>query len=106
MKRETTTSNSKIQTFLNQCRNRTNQQPVEIQIRSGKWKSIGHTLIKSDQASLDWNPQGHRKRSGLETELKKIFKNWREAKTTSKNIMRWKDLVVALCRPMDEEIEK
>ena len=130
--RETVASCNSIQTFVNRClRNilgnrwpnkisnkdlwkRTNQHPIEHTIRSRKWKWIGHTIQKNDnnvtKKALDWNPQGHRKRGrpkntwrrGLTTELKKIDKTWKEAKTAAMDRKRWKDTVVALCPPLDE----
>ena len=57
---------------------------------------------KKTRQALDWNPHEHRKRRrpkhtcrrGLEIELKKIEKIWREAKATSTDRRRWRDLVV------------
>ncbi len=78
------TTTRKIQTFINSClrrilqirwpdtvRNcdllqRTNQLPVEQEIRKRKWRWIGHTLRKPSTSitrqALTWNPQGKRKR--------------------------------------------
>lgn len=130
--RETVASISTLQTFVNRClRNilgirwpekisnkdlwkRTNQNAIEIQIRSRKWKWIGHTLRKNNtnvtKQAFDWNPQGHRKRGrpkntwrrGLAAELQKINKTWKEAKTAALDRRRWKNTVVALCPPVDE----
>jgi hypothetical protein len=44
----------------------TGETPVEPQIKKRKWKWIGHTSRKDENAveriALDWNPQGTRKR--------------------------------------------
>ena len=73
---------NKIQTFVNRCLRRimnvkwsdkvsnntlwtkTNQLPVEIEIKRRKWRWIGHTLRKPTSSitrqALTWNPQGKR----------------------------------------------
>ena len=42
------------------------QQPINLTIRSRRWKWIGHTLRKTNniitKQALEWNPQGKRKR--------------------------------------------
>ena len=80
----TKTNIRKIQTFINSCLRRilrihwpntinntdlwerTNQLPVEEEIRRRRWRWIGHTLRKPPQnitrQALTWNPQGKRKR--------------------------------------------
>ena len=44
----------------------TRQKPKEIQIKTRKWRWIGHTLRKTEGAvekqALDWNPKGARRR--------------------------------------------
>jgi hypothetical protein len=44
----------------------TGETPVEHQSKKRKWKWIGHTIRKDENAveriALDWNPQGTRKR--------------------------------------------
>jgi hypothetical protein len=44
----------------------TGETPVEPKIKKRKWKCIGHTIRKDENAveriALDWNPQGTRKR--------------------------------------------
>jgi hypothetical protein len=74
----------KLQSFINRCLRRilnvrwpdvisnimlwetTGETPVEPQIKKRKWKWIGHTIRKDENAveriALDWNPQGTRKR--------------------------------------------
>ena len=130
--RETASSMKSVQVFINKClRNilgirwpdtisnvnlwrRTKQQPVDVTIRTRRWKWIGHTLRKANsnitKQALEWNPQGQRKRGrpkntwrrGLSSDLRKIGKNWGEAKTIAQNRGRWKATVVALCPPWDE----
>jgi hypothetical protein len=44
---------------------KTGEKPIELQIKKRKWKWIGHTIRKYENAVertvLDWNPQGTRK---------------------------------------------
>jgi hypothetical protein len=51
------------------------KEPVETQIKRQKWRWMGHTLRKSDDAiekqSLDWNPQGAHKRGWPKTTWKR-----------------------------------
>jgi len=45
---------------------RTEEVEMSMQIKGRKWKWIGHTLRKRNEAiereALDWNPQGKRRR--------------------------------------------
>jgi hypothetical protein len=45
---------------------KTGEKPIELQIKKRKWKWIGHTIRKDQNAVerivLDWNPQGTWKR--------------------------------------------
>jgi hypothetical protein len=45
---------------------KTREKPIELQIKKRKWKRIGHTIRKDQNAVerivLDWNPQVTRKR--------------------------------------------
>ena len=68
------------------------QQPINLTIRSRRWTWIGHTLRKANnnitKQSLEWNPQGKRKRGrsknswwrGFISELEAINTTWGEAK--------------------------
>ena len=80
----TKTLEKKIQTFVNRCLRRikkifwphvirnedlwaqTNCPQISPQIKSRKWRWMGHTLRKNDneisKVSLQWNPQGKRRR--------------------------------------------
>jgi hypothetical protein len=44
----------------------TQQEPTELEIKRRKWKWLGHTLRRPQtdikRATLDWNPQGSRRR--------------------------------------------
>jgi hypothetical protein len=73
----------KLQSFINRCLRRilnvrwpdviintmlwetTGEKPLELRIKNRKWKWIGHTIRKDENAveriALDWNPQGTRK---------------------------------------------
>ncbi|VDO69787.1 unnamed protein product [Schistosoma margrebowiei] len=98
----------KIQVFINSCLrkilqirwpdtisnnvlwDKTNQIPVEEEIRKKRWKWIGHTLRKAHNCvtrqALTWNPQGHWRRvrpkntlrREMETDIRKMNKNWME----------------------------
>ncbi|CAH8465462.1 unnamed protein product [Schistosoma haematobium] len=98
----------KIQVFINNCLRkilqihwpdtisnnvlweRTNQIPVEEEIRKKRWKWIGHTLRKAPNCvtrqALTWNPEGQRKRGRPKNTLRremvidmiKMNKNWME----------------------------
>ena len=88
---------------------KTNQKPVEGEIKSRKWKWIGHTLRKDTtditREALEWNPQGKRKRGRPKItwrrtvleEAKSVNKTWSELKLYAKNRIRWRELVAALC---------
>ena len=81
--RETVSSIKALQVFLNRCLRtilgvkwldtisnkelwrKTQQQPINLTIRSRRWKWIGHTQRKANnntKQALEWNPQGKRKR--------------------------------------------
>ncbi|VDO95954.1 unnamed protein product [Schistosoma margrebowiei] len=67
---------------------RTNQIPVEEEIRKKRWKCIGHTLRKAPNCvtrqALTWNPQNQRGRGRpkntlrreMETDMRKMNKIW------------------------------
>jgi hypothetical protein len=87
----------------------TGETPVETQIKKRKWKWIGHTIRKDENAveriTLDWNPQGTRKRGrpkktwrrSIMEEARKEGKTWREVKRLAADRSRWKNFVAALC---------
>ncbi|VDO57159.1 unnamed protein product [Schistosoma margrebowiei] len=98
----------KIQVFINSCLRkilqirrpdtisnnvlweRTNQIPVEEEIRKKRWKWIGHTLRKAlncvTRQALTWNHQGQTRRGRprntlrreMEIDTRKMNKNWME----------------------------
>ena len=85
------------------------QIPVENEIKTRKWRWIGHTLRKDSnditREALEWNPQGNRKkgrpkitwRRTVLDEAKSVGKVWAELKTYAQNRVRWRELVAALC---------
>ena len=93
---------------------KTKQQPINLTIRSSRWKWIWHTLRKADnniaKQALEWNPQGKRKRCrpnnswrrGVISELQAIHTTWGETKRKAQDRTRWKETVIALCPPWDE----
>ena len=124
---------SKLQTFIN-CRVRyimgiwrprrisnkdlwqcTKQERVEVTIRRRKWGWIGHTLRKPatniTRQSLEWNPQGSRKRCRpkkswqrtVQKEFENIGLSWEAVKRTTQNRVQWKSVVEALCSGRSEE---
>lgn len=125
--RTTKHTTHRLQTFTNTClrrilhiwwrdkvRNvdlweRTNQEPIDVQIRKRKWSWIGHTLRKPakdiTRQALRWNPQGKRKqgrprnswRRSVETEMSKGGLNWGDLERTAKNRVKWRTFVSGLC---------
>jgi hypothetical protein len=123
----TSSITQKLQSFINRCLRRilnvrwpdvisnimlwetTGETPVEFQIKKRKWKWIGHSIRKDENAveriALDWNPQGTRKRGrpkktwrrSVMEEARKEGKTWREVKRLAADRSRWKSLVAALC---------
>jgi hypothetical protein len=123
----------KLQTFINRClRNilnirwpetisneqlwaRTNQTPMETEIKKRKWSWIDHTLRKPEcnitRQALDWNPQGKCKvgrpkqtwRRSIEAETRAAGMTWAELKRTSQNRVRWKGVIAAICSPRNPE---
>ena len=89
---KTTNQITRLQTFINKCLRRitntkwtdkitneelwriTKQKPIEIQTKRKKWNWIGHTVHKEAEAiektTLDWNPQGYRRRGRPENVVK------------------------------------
>ncbi|VDP37167.1 unnamed protein product [Schistosoma mattheei] len=106
--RTSTTIIKKVQVFINGCLRkilnvrwpdsisnillweRTNQLPVEEEIRKRRWKWTEYTLRKSPNCitrqALIWNPEGKRKggrpnntsRLEIEADMKKMNRNWKE----------------------------
>ena len=93
---------------------KTKQEPISRVIKIRKWKWIGHTLRidknNITRQSLEWNPQGKRKRGrprntwrrNITTELKNVNTTWEEIKNLAQNRVRWRAFVAALCPPWDE----
>ena len=125
--RTTVASDTKIQSFINQCLRRmlrifwpnrisnkdlwqeTNQLPPPLQIRKRKWTWIGHTLRKNPgsitRQSLQWNPQGSRARGrprnswrrSTTDEMKKAGYTWHQLVRSAQNRVRWRTIVSGLC---------
>lgn len=121
----------KVQVFINKCLKRilkiywpntirnehlwseTGFERMELMIRRRKWNWIGHTLRKPvgdiARSSLDWNPQGSRRRGCPKTTWKRtvvkeagsIGKVWKEVLDLAKNRVRWRLFVDALCSPAE-----
>ena len=78
----------------------TKQERVEVTIRRRKWGWIGHTLRKPatniTRQSLEWNPQGSRKRGRpkkswrrtVQKEFENIGLSWEAVKQTAQNRVR------------------
>ncbi|RUS88701.1 hypothetical protein EGW08_003516 [Elysia chlorotica] len=123
--RTTKTNTTKLQTFINRCLKyilkvrwpqtisneelwrRSEQTPIDIQIKKRKWVWIGHTLRKPStditRQSLEWNPQGKRKvgrpkqtwRRSMEAEIRSAGKTWTELKRDAQNRVRWRGVALA-----------
>ena len=117
----------KIQVFTNSCLRKilqirwpdtisnkllwetTNQIPAEEEIRKKRWKWIGHTLRKSPNCvtrqALTWNPEGQRRRGRpkntlrreIETDMRRMNKNWKELEKKAQDRVGWRKLVGGLC---------
>ncbi|VDP37244.1 unnamed protein product [Schistosoma margrebowiei] len=87
---------------------RTTQLPAEEEIRKRRWKWIGHTLRKSSnritRQALTWNPVGGRKRGRpkntlrriIESDMKRMNRNWKELERIAWNRIGWGVLVSGL----------
>jgi hypothetical protein len=87
---------------------KTGEKPVELQFRKRKWKWIGHTIRKDQNAVemivLDWNPQGTRKRGrpkktwkrSVVEEAQREGRTWREVNWLAADRSRWRSFVKAL----------
>ncbi|VDO50503.1 unnamed protein product [Schistosoma margrebowiei] len=110
----------KIQVFINSCLRkiirilwpdnisnnlpwtRTNQIPMEEEIKRKRWEWIGHTLRKAPNCvtrqALTWNPQGQRRRGRskntlrreMEREMRKMNKNWMELEKKVQDKVSWR----------------
>ena len=88
---------------------RAKQRLIELEIRQRKWGWLGHTLRRPPgdvaKAALEWNPQGTRLRGRPRTawrrtileEIRHQDKTWKEVKVLTKNRVRWRNFVRALC---------
>ncbi|RUS71656.1 hypothetical protein EGW08_020580 [Elysia chlorotica] len=127
----TKTNTTKLQTFINRCLKyifkvrwpqtisneelwrRTEQTPIDIQIKKRKWGLIGHTLRKPPtditRQSLEWNPQGKRKvgrpkqtwRRSMKAEIRSAGRT--ELKRDAQNRVRWRGVALALFSSGDPE---
>ena len=125
--RTTVSTTRRIQTFVNFClRNilrirypdvisnqelweRTNQQPIEHEIKRKRWRWLGHTLRKPAEnitrTALKWNPQGKRKRGrprntwrrDLEADFRGLGLSWNELERAAQDRPGWRGLVDGLC---------
>ena len=123
---------NKLQVFVNKClrrilnvrwpdkiRNeelwkRTNQVPIEEEIKKRKWKWIGHTLRKPPsniaKQALKWNPQGKRKigrprntwRRYTEAEMEKMGYTWKQLEKLAQSRPRWRSVVSGLSSPAEQ----
>jgi hypothetical protein len=79
---------------------RTEENEISMQIKRQKWKWIGHTLRKGNEAAereaLDWNPQGKWKRGRPKQMWRRMVHNEAlegksrgEVKKLARNRNRW-----------------
>jgi hypothetical protein len=88
---------------------RTKQKEIWKEIRYQKWKWIGHILRQENESiakeALEWNLQGGGRRgtpriiwrSTVRMEAEHQGKSWPEIKALSKNRIRWRAFIKALC---------
>ena len=93
---------------------RTEEIEMSMQINRQKWKWIGHTLRKGNEAikrgALDWNPQGKSRRGRprhtwqrtVHNEALEKGKSWNEVKRMARNSTRWRCFVDTLCSLRDD----
>jgi len=97
----------------NELWKRMKQPRIDLQIRKRKWGWLGHTLRKPiddiTRQALEWNPLGKRgrgrpkntwRRTVLE-DAKGVKKTWAEINCDTKNGVRWRILVDALCSTVE-----
>ena len=124
--KRTKTLLNKLQTFINSClrkllrirwpdkiRNdelwaRTGQKMISEELGRRKWRWLGHTLRKPPgsiaRQSLQWNPQGQRKRGRprttwrmcIEEKMRKKGYSWNELQKLARDRDRWRDVVSGL----------
>jgi hypothetical protein len=88
------------------------KEPVETQIKRRKWRWIGHTLSKPDDATekqaLDWKQQGACTRRPKTTWKRMVYDKtghhgmtWGEVKVLALNCVRWKIFTEDLCSSLE-----
>ncbi|BFZ10456.1 hypothetical protein BsWGS_13495 [Bradybaena similaris] len=93
---------------------RTNQLPVEEEIRRRRWRRIGHTLRKSPnnitRQALKWNPQGKRKRGrprntwrrDLEADTTRMGYTWSQLERMAQDRGMWRAAISSPYADKDE----
>ncbi|VDO94488.1 unnamed protein product [Schistosoma margrebowiei] len=88
---------------------RTNQIPVEQEVRKKRWKWVGHTLRKAPNCvmmqALTWSSQSQRRsgipkntlRREIETDMRRMNKNWIKLERKAQDRVGWKVLIGSLC---------
>jgi hypothetical protein len=80
----------------------TGQEDINLEIRTRKFRWIGHTLRKEDgeipKAALLWNSQGSRKigrpkNSWRRSVIKEAGRSWNELRFLATDRLKWKELV-------------
>jgi hypothetical protein len=96
---------------------RTNQCPVEEEIRRRRLGWLGHTLRKPrsniTRQALTWTPQGKRKRGrprntwrrDLESDVKLTGQTWGQLELIATNRQRWRTIVDGLCTKRSEGLK-
>ena len=94
---------------------RTNQIPIEQEIRKRKWRWIGHTLRKPvnsiTRQALQWNPQGKRRvgrprntwRRNVIWEMECQGYKWQDLHRLAQNRTQWKSIVSGLCTKLEQK---
>ena len=92
---------------------KTNESPIEVEIKKRKWKWIGHTLRKPtnsiNRQSLQWNPQGKRKRGRPRStwrrdtmaEMERRGFGWKQLERVALDRSEWRSVVSGLCSQAD-----
>ena len=96
---------------------KTNQPPVEEELKRRKWRWIGHTLRKPKhnitRQALQWNPQGKRGRGrppintwrrDFIAEMEIEGNRWQDLERKAQNRTRWRTVVSGLCTTKVQQV--
>ena len=95
---------------------KTNQPPVEEELKRRKWRWIEHTLRKPKhnitRQALQWNPQGKRGRGRPRNTWRRDFiaemeievYRWQDLERMAQNRTRWRTVISGLCTTKVQQV--